>query len=216
MMTWARRSFFSLLLSGLLLGALASPVLGASNFVRVPLGKGASIEVPKNWVVHSENQRTTLDTFVEAQAKAIGLQDAEHTLNFVANLYDDRGKRLAHVNARFYPDNPMTQAEARQVTSADLKEINVGMRKANELILKALGSRMLNWYGSKMRVINGVYVLVHEHQQPGVGDAGVTRVRGLRVWRSPRSFTVTLSYQERDATLLLPIIDYMTNSLRQD
>ncbi len=212
MMTWARRSFFSLLLSGLVLGVLASPVLGASNFVRVPLGKGASIEVPKNWVVLSGNQRTTIDTFVEAK----GYRQTESTLNFAANLYDDRGKTLALVNARFYPDNPITQAEARQVTSADLKEIDVEMRKAAEPPLKAMGARMLNWYGSNMRVINGVYVLVHEHQHSGAGDAGVTRVRGLRVWRSPRSFTVTLSYRERDATLLLPIIDYMTNSLRQD
>jgi len=75
---------------------------------------------------------------------------------------------------------------------------------------------MLNWYGSKMLVINGLYVLVHEHQHSGAGDAGITRVRGVRVWRSPRSITVTLSYRERDATMLLPIIDYMTSSLRQE
>ncbi len=199
-------------LSALLFSIATLPAWGASNFVRVPLGKGASIEVPKNWVVLSGNQRTTIDAFVEAK----GYRQTESTLSFAANLYDDRGKTVALVNARFYPDNPITQAEARQVTSADLKEIDVEMRKVAEAPLKAMGVRLLNWYGSKMQVINGLYVLVHEHQHSGAGDAGVTRVRGVRVWRSPRSFTVTLSYRERNATMLLPIIDYMTNSLRQD
>lgn len=199
-----------LLLVGLILGIVTCASFGASNFVRVPLGKGASIEIPRNWVVLSGNQRTTIDTFVEAK----GYRLTESTLSFAANLYDDRGKTLALVNARFYPENPITQSEARQVTTADLKEIDVEMRKAAEAPLKAMGVRMLNWYGSKMQAVNGLYVLVHEHQHSGAGDAGVTRVRGIRVWRSPRSFTVTLSYRERDAAMLLPIIDYMTNSLR--
>lgn len=200
------------LLAGLFLVALVSSAFGASNFVRVPLGKGASIEIPKNWVVLSGNQRTTIDTFVEAK----GYRLTEATLSFAANLYDDRGKTVALVNTRFYPDNPITQVEARQATSSDLKEIDAELRKNAEPPLKAMGIRMLNWYGSKMQVVNGLYVLVHEHQHSGAGDAGVTRVRGVRVWRSPRSFTVTLSYRERDAAMLLPIIDYMTNSLRQD
>lgn len=212
MTSWARQGFFSLLLFGLVLAFVASPAWGASNFIRVPLGKGASIEVPKNWVVLSDNQRTTIDAFVEAK----GYRQTESTLGFAANLYDDRGKTIALVNARFYPDNPITQAEARQVTSADLKEIDVEMRKVAEAPLKAMGIRMLNWYGSKMQVINGLYILMHEHQHSGAGDAGVTRVRGLRVWRSPRSFTVTLSYRERDATMVLPIVDYMTKSIRQE
>ncbi len=211
MMAWKHR-VRALILSGLVLSFAGAPVEGASNFVRVPLGKGASIEVPKNWVVLSGNQRTTIDTFVEAK----GYRQTESTLSFAANLYDDRGETVALVNARFYPDNLITQTDARQITPADLREIDVQMRKVAEAPLKSMGVRMLNWYGSKMQIINGLYVLVHEHQHSGAGDAGVTRVRGLRMWRSPRSFTVTLSYRERDAVILLPIIDYMTNSLRQE
>ena len=158
MMTRSLRSFFYFLLSGLLLGISASHVLGSSNFVRVPLGKGASIEVPKNWIVLSGNQRITIDTFVEAK----GYRLTESTLNFAANLYDDRGKTIALVNALFYPENPFTQAEAKQVAPADLKELDVEMRKAAEASLNAMNVRMLNWYGSNMRVVNGLHVLVQE------------------------------------------------------
>ena len=212
MISLTRQSFFNLLLSGAILAFVVPAAWGASNFIRVPLGKGASIEVPKNWVVLSGNQRTTIDAFVEAK----GFRQTESSLSFAANLYDDRGKTLALVNARFYPDNPITQAEARQATPADLKEFDIEFLKAVETSLKAMGVRMLNWYGSKMQVINGLSVLVHEHQHSGAGDAGVTRVRGVRVWRAPHSFTVTLSYRERDAATVLPIIDYMTKSLRQE
>lgn len=200
------------MLAGMLLFALATGAFGASNFVRVQLGRGASIEIPKNWMVLSGSQRTTIDSFVEAK----GYRLTESTLGFAANLYDDNGKTRALVNVRFYPENPITQSEARQATAEDLRSIDMEMQKVAEVPLKAMGIRMLNWYGSKMQVINGLYVLVHEHQHSGAGDAGVTRVRGVRVWRSPRSFTMTLSYRERDAVIMLPIIDYMTDSIRQD
>lgn len=197
--------FAFLLLLSLPLGAIS-----ASNFIRVPLGKGASIEVPKNWVVLSGNIRTTIDAFVEAK----GYRLTESSLDFAANLYDDRGKTLALVNARFYPDNPITQPQARQLTAADIKGVDAELRRAAEQPLKSMGIKMSNWYGSRMHVINGFHVLVHEHQHSGANDLGVTRVRSLRVWNSPRSFTVTLSYRESEAAMLLPIIDYMTNSLR--
>ena len=212
MTSWKFSATSAALLFGIVLGLVSAPGWCASNFIRVPLGKGASIEVPRNWIVFSGNQRITIDTFVEAK----GYRQTESSLTFAANLYDDRGKTMALINARFYPDNPITQAEARQVTASDLKEIDVEMKKASEVPLKAMGAKMENWFGSKMQVINGLYVLAHEHQYSIVRDNGLTRVRGLRVWRSPRSFTVTISYREREATMLLPIVDYMTNSLRQE
>lgn len=209
---WIRQAKYKAFLTAILFCFATFPVWGASNFVRVPIGKGASIEVPRNWVVLSGNQRTTIDTFVEAK----GYRQTESTLSFAANLYDDQGKTMALINVRFYPDNPITQSEARQVTTSDIEEIDAGIRKITEPPLTAMGVTVLRWYESKMQLINGLYALIHEHQHSGAGDAGVTRVRGVRIWSSPRSFTVTLSYRERDAAMLLPIINYMTNSLRQD
>ena len=211
MTSWRRRSACVAFLLGLAVCLVALPSWSASNFIRVPLGKGASIEVPKNWTVFSGSQRVTLDAFVEAK----GYRKTESELNFAANLYDEQGKTMALINARFYPDNPNTQAEARQADSNDIREIDVMMKKAIEAPLNVMGTRMTKWFGSKMRVINGLYVLVHEHQKSGGGNQGTARVRGLRVWNSPRSFTVTLSYQMQYETMLLPIIDYMTSSLRQ-
>jgi hypothetical protein len=183
-----------------------------SNFIRVPLSKGASIEVPRNWQVLSESERVTIDTFVEAK----GYRQTESTLSFSAKLFDAEGKTMASVEARFYPDNALLQSEVKQLTTAAIKEIDAELRKAVEIPLKSMGVRVTNWYGSKVQMINGLYVYVHEHQISGFANAGPTRLRGMRIWASPRSFTVTLSYRERYATMLLPIVDRMASSIRLD
>lgn len=212
MTSWKQHTIFIALLLALVLGLLTTPVRATSNFVRVPLGKGASIEVPKNWVVFSNNKLTTLDAFVEAK----GYRLTESTLNFAANLYDDQNKTVAFVNVRFYPNNPFTQEFAKQITPDILKDIDLERNKTANIPYSGTGFRVLKLFGSKMQLINGLYVIVHELQLSGSGDLGTSIIRGVRVLRSPRSFTVTLSYQENDAEMLLPIINYMTNSIRQD
>jgi len=101
MTSWRIRSVYVASLIGIAFCLVAVHGWGASNFIRVPLGKGASIEVPKNWSVFSGSQRITLDAFVEAK----GYRKTESELNFAANLYDKQGKTMALVNARFYPNS---------------------------------------------------------------------------------------------------------------
>lgn len=184
----------------------------ASSFIRIPLGKGASIEVPKNWVVFSNKKLVTLDAFVEAK----GFKLTESSLVFAANLYDGQKKTMASINVRFYPDNTLTQAEVRQATANELRELDVELRQIVRTSLNKMGIRMEKWFGTRILNINGLYALVHEHQQNNIGSDESTIVRGLRVLSSPRSFTATISYREREAAILFPIVDYMTKSLRQE
>jgi len=44
------------------------------NFVTVSLPRGVSIELPKNWITLSNNQRITLDTPVESALDLSGLK----------------------------------------------------------------------------------------------------------------------------------------------
>jgi hypothetical protein len=184
----------------------------SGKFIRTSIGHGASIEIPKNWIVLSDGQKITIDTFV----KSSGYRLTESSYTFAANLYDEHGKTMALVHVRFYPDNPFTQKDARQFTSNDLNEIGVGLKKGLAIPKTTLGIKMTNWFGIEKKVISGLYVIVHEHQNSGINEKNAMRVRGVRVLQSPHSFTLTLSYRERDAKKMLPIIDFMTNSLRQE
>ena len=196
----------------LVLGLMGLPAMASSTFVRVPLGRGASIEMPKNWDVLSDSHLVTVEAFVEAK----GFRQTESTLAFSAKLFDDQGKTMALLEARFYPENKFVQAQAKQLTKADIETIDVEVRRAAEASLKTMGVQLTQWYGSKVQAINGLHVYVHEQQHSGAAETGPIRMRGLRVWASPRSFTVTLSYRERQAALLRPIIDRMASSLRLD
>ncbi len=197
---------------GALLGVLSlvAAADSGSAYLRVPLGKGASIEVPKNWIVLSGNHRQTLAAAVEARVGNLTPVD----LVFAANLYDDAGKAIAVMNVRFYPDNPFTQAQARELGGANLSEFDKQLHKAAEAPLPLAGAKMTKWYGTQLRDVGPLAIIVHEHEQ-SMPDGGAVRVRGNRVLNSPRSFTVTISYRVAREALLRPIVDYMAGSIRQ-
>jgi hypothetical protein len=75
-------------LTGLLLAlaCLASPgfVAAQSNFVRVQLPEGVSLELPRNWSALNDSQRTTIDAYVEAR----GLKRDSRPCLMVAKLFE--------------------------------------------------------------------------------------------------------------------------------
>ncbi len=83
------------------------------NLTTVKLPKGVSIELPKNWVVFSNNQRIALDTAMKSALDLSGTGAPPSELPFAANLYDDRGRTLAILNIRYYPELDLSQADAR-------------------------------------------------------------------------------------------------------
>jgi hypothetical protein len=83
-----------------------------ANFVTVTLPRGISIELPRNWVVLSNDQRITLDTAIEARLDLSGIEQETSDLPFAANYYDDRGRVVGILNIRYYPDLNLSQAEA--------------------------------------------------------------------------------------------------------
>ena len=178
--------------------------------MRVQLGKGVSIEVPKNWTVLSNNNKITLDAFVEAQ----GAKLVDSDLNFAANSYDDNGKIQAIVNARFYPNNTATQDEAKQLYGKDLGVISDTFISNIKKYAEVGAYEFVSWDSIKFRKINDSYVLEHVHQIRDLKTNTVHVNIGLRVWNSPNSFTVTIGYDKKLEHLFKPIAEYMTMSLR--
>jgi hypothetical protein len=72
----------------------------SENFVPLKLPRNVFIELPRNWVVISNNQRITLDSAVEAGLDLAGLEQENSILPFAANYYDDNGKTAGIVNIK--------------------------------------------------------------------------------------------------------------------
>jgi hypothetical protein len=184
------------------------------NFVTVTLPKGVSIELPRNWVVLSNNQQITLDTSVESRLDLSGINKLPSELAFAANLYDDRGRTLAILNIRYYPELGLSQADARRVTSQDLKELDSELKQNITKAVQSLGMSITSWNGTTKAEINGITVFVTEYRRASFRGSGNFRVRLVRVFAGNESFTLTVSYLESASMLLQPITDRIIRSMK--
>lgn len=211
-MTRIRRICVSALAAVLLLAAhgVAS---ATDNFARVRLPKGVSIEIPKNWVVLSGNQRITMDSAVESGLDLSGIKQKGSELPFAANYYDDKGNTLGIMNVRYYPQLELTQADAQSANAQDVRELDAALKENMIPSMKAFNMTVTSWAGTQKSAINGITVFITEYQRKSLKESGEFRVRLVRVFADDKSFTVTVSYHEAASFLLKPITDRIINSL---
>lgn len=183
------------------------------NFTRVKLPKGVSIEVPKNWVVLSGNQRITLDSAVESGLDLSGIKQGGSEFPFAANYYDDKGNTLGILNVRYYPQLELTQADAQSANAQYVKELDAALKENMITSVKAFNMTVTSWAGTQKSVINGITVFLTEYQRKSLKGSGEFRVRLVRVFAADKSFTLTVSYHEAASFLLKPITDKIINSL---
>lgn len=208
------RKGIALWLFGISLLALASVVGATGNFVNIHLPKHVSIELPRNWTVIPNNQRITLDTFVQSKRELAGASDPPSDLNFAANYYDDYGKTAAIFNIRYYPDMDVTQADSRAASEADTEELDSALKAEMVLAMQQFGMTVLSWMGTKKQSINGIVTFITEYRRASLRQGSPFRVRLVRVLNGGRSFTVTISYREDQEFFLRPICDRVIQSLR--
>lgn len=183
------------------------------NFARVSLPKGVSIELPKNWVVLSGNQRITLDSAVESGLDLSGIEQEVSELPFAANYYDDKGNTLGILNIRYYPQLDFTQADAQAANAQDVKDLDAALKENMISSMKAFNMKVASWAGTEKTFINGITVFLTEYRRQALKGSGEFRVRLVRVLAGDKSFTLTVSYREAASFLLKPITDRIINSL---
>lgn len=184
-----------------------------NSYVIVHLPRNVSIELPRNWVVISNNQRTTLDASVIARQGNAGIANFRSDLAFAANYYDDGGRTAGIVNVRYYPQQTVTQADARNASAAEVRELDALLQQELQKGVALSGSRLLAWQGTSKNSINGLIVFLSSYRRSSPN--GVFQVRLVRVLDAGRSFTLTISYREDQAYFLQPISDYVIRSLRR-
>jgi hypothetical protein len=186
----------------------------SKNFLPVKLPHGLQIELPKNWVVLSENQRITLDSAVQSREELAGeVFVASSDLNFGANYYDDAGKTAAIINVRYYPNSEISQADVRASGISDISELDSAIRDSIIDAGQINGFSVLAWNGTSKKTINGITAFVTEYQRSSMYTDGNFKVRLVRVFNKERSFTMTVSYREDQEHLLRPICDRIISSL---
>ena len=188
--------------------------IASKNFVSIGLPKDLYVDFPQNWIVLSNNQRITLDSFVESRLDLSKLPNLDSSLPFAANLYNDAGETIGTANVRYYPNIHLNQADAQQATLQDVNELDAALKVNMLKALKAFGMSILSWDGTKKVTINGLTTFITEYRRKSLKDSGAFRVRLIRVLASERSFTLTVSYLESASTYLEPITDRIIKSIK--
>lgn len=192
----------------------AASVEARQNFVKVRLPHAVAVELPRNWVAVSNNQRIMLDTAVQAMAERQGYFDATSDVAFAANFYDDAGRTGGIFNIRYYPEITIGQTEARAASIADVQELDKVLHRELETAFSGAGLALLQWRGTVKQVLNGKTVFVTDYRRASLSRGTRFRVRLVRVFNGDKSFTITISYREDLEIFLRPICDRVIGSLR--
>jgi len=204
---------FSCLVFLLLLNYLPFAV-ATSNFIKINLPKGVSFDLPRNWVVMSENQRITLDTSVKSGLDLANLEFIESHLPFAANYYTDNRIVVGMISFRYYPNGEISQLDVINSTLLDIIEYDAKSKKKLYQGVRAAGGEIVSYNGTVKDSINGIATLITEYRRKSFFKGkGIFRVRLVRVLAGDRSFTMIVSYHEKLAPLLKLITDRIIKSL---
>ena len=182
-----------------------------SNYKTISLPKGVSIDLPINWQVISNNERITLDAYVETLFDPL---DSE--LPFAANYYNDDDEIDALVNIRYYPSEVVTQENVINMFTPDvLRAMDDVLYKSSTLTMKKINGKILSWNGSKKKRIKDTVALVTDYRRYEGLSKSNARVRLVRVLNGNKSFTLTVSYvdNKKSSFMLKEITNRIIESL---
>jgi len=182
-----------------------------SNYKTISLPKGVSIDLPINWQVISNNERITLDAYVETLFDPL---DSE--LPFAANYYNDDDEIDALVNIRYYPSEVVTQENVINMFTPDvLRAMDDVLYKSSTLTMKKINGKILSWNGSKKKRIKDTVALVTDYRRSSGLPKSNVRVRLVRVLNGNKSFTLTVSYvdNKKSSFMLKEITNRIIESL---
>ena len=185
--------------------------IAGSNYKTISLPKGVSIDLPINWQVISNNERITLDAYVETLFDPL---DSE--LPFAANYYNDNDEIDALVNIRYYPSEGVTQENVINMFTPDvLRAMDDVLYKSSTLTMKKINGKILSWNGSKKKRIKDTVALVTDYRRSSGLSKSNVRVRLVRVLNGNKSFTLTVSYvdNKKSSFMLKEITNRIIESL---
>jgi hypothetical protein len=190
---------------------LVIAVHAAPLFRPVQLPHGVTFQLPRNWQTISDNTRTTLDAAVETLSRT---DDLATDLAFAANCYDDAGQTIGIFNVRYHPDMTVMQRQVAAATAADIAAFDQELRSSLSQSMPKAGMGITQWKGTKLETIAGRLVLVTDYQRISLSRGTSFRVRLVRAFNGPASFTMTVSYREDASVFLAPISDRIIQSLQ--
>jgi hypothetical protein len=203
---------FAWLLIVLLL--LHSNVVSAqeSNFIKVQLPDRVSIDLPKSWIVVSDDITQLVETYVESSMKSENYSYTKSNFMFMA-----QGEfPFAQVIVRSDDGKTYSQSDIDRASDVIIKSLNKGFYEGSVASYKPQNSRIIEWYGTGKVKINGRTCILYEFKRTSIKDPSkAIFVRNIVIYLENRAVYLTLSYMENDLAILYKqIIDHVLHSIK--
>ena len=128
--------------------------------------------------------------------------------------YDKKGNIIGIINARFYPTQALSQKDVKEMTDSDIKTYGLYIISGIETALKNTETPIISSEGTKRRNINGCLALITEYRRKALNNRGNFKVRLVRILNEEKSFTITVSYLESSAKVLIPITNKIIETIK--
>lgn len=183
----------------------SSETIGLAAWTTVRLRNWLTIEIPATWQISSTEFTGTVAAWTQAGSE---VRDG-----FLANLSHPEAKRsIATLNVRFYENQPITQSTVQSLSTTEIATFDSGVRAGFDRVGFEPTFGHLKWHGTTRIAIAGISTLVTSFQR--IPATGPVNVRLFRVLHGPRSFTITVSYDDDSDPISRPIVDRIANSFR--
>lgn len=185
----------------------AGSIASASSFVKVSIENNISLDIPRNWVVLSDNNTITLNAVVES------VLSIPASVRFQANLKDDKHRPIATVQIYRWTSE-LQQVDIDAMDDFDTNNYDRQVQAQMNKELSAVGGAASRWYGTRKIHVNGLVGLVSEYSRLSqLSPYGNFRVQVLRFYSGAKSFSFVVSYHEESALPLRILVDKIISTL---
>ena len=186
-----------------------------SEYQRLALKEGISIEVPSHWLVHSDVEKKNFADTAESHMRDAGIDydatENKSRLLAVSALPAPSGAKI-RVNVIRPP--AFSGAELRSATAQDLKDIEADLSSGMAKNLSATGIELISVQTPKIVLINNYTAMLFEYRRSDLYDTSPWIVRVHYIPVEDKLIEFTLSFRESDAAIFKPIIERTKQSLR--
>ncbi len=185
-----------------------------TSFHRVDLSYGISLDIPRYWLVLSQDSRKNLAALSEALTKKSGVErpsGRKKSLIAVSAKPDPTGAMI-RVSIISPPD--FTQAELAATTPAELKDGRVEVLSMFKKMEASGGPKIIEMQPLRIEKVNNRLALVLPYIRAGVKGPSPWQVIQYKIPVSKGIIEVTLSHRQSDAIVWRPILEYVKRSLR--
>lgn len=183
-----------------------------SGFVRVPLARGVSIELPRAFRVLSMAERELIGTAGAAALEQTGGSPALLGANLIrANSMPPSTYAAVGVTSVMPPS--VTYAEAKTLTQRDVtSQLERESRAQFEQMLALVGQKLRSFGGVRIEHFGPYPVLVQEYER-SARDGGSVVVQVNSIFTPRQEVRLTLSYRKSEALMWRSLLARVRSSI---